>query len=343
MNSLRLTGCFLLVPAIALSLWSGPADAALGDVLHTIPCPGANPADLAWVDGVLYSVIFSPSEERGIYCLDPETGDVLGTVPYAGTMPQGLTYDGCNLWQVCLSGDRVYKMDPLTGAVRDSFAAPGGENGQPIGLGWDGESLWLDDSRDPEKIWQLDTLGTVQGQMPAPGNSPYGLAWACDYIWVSDNNVGGVAHIYKMDPQTGEIVDSFPCPDGGGSPNGITHDGEYLWIAVNTTDTIYKVDDGIGGAAVEDEPLAASSLQLLMARADAGNRTVIVGFALDEAGEVHAQLFDVLGRQSAEAIVHPRTPGRHEMHLAGPRTSGIYYVLLRTGRASQFCKVMVAH
>jgi streptogramin lyase len=343
MHSPQRLSLFAAIALAALALPAGPARAALGDVIHSIPCPGQNPADLAWVDGELYSVIFSPAEQRGIYRLDPQTGDVLGMVPYAGVMPQGLTYDGYNLWQVCLTGDCVYKMDPVTGEVRAVFPAPGGSEGQPIGLGWDGEWLWLADSHAPEKIWQIDTLGVAQGEIPAPGASPYGLAWAEGFIWVSDNNMSGVAYIYKLDPATGEILDSFPCPDGGGSPNGITHDGEYLWIAVNTTDTIYQVDDGIaGGAGVDPAPAAPAGLRLLSARTEPAGRGVAVRLALGRAGLVRAQLFDLEGRRTARSEIYALAPGACDLRLTGaPLASGAYYLLVTGGGERATGKVLV--
>lgn len=337
-----LTTAFALA---ALALSAAPAGAALGDVLHTIPTPGDSPADLAWVEGELYSVIFAPTEQKGIYRLDPLTGDVLGMVPYSGNSPQGLTYDGYNLWQVDLSGDCYYKKDPVTGSVRAVFGAPGGSDGQPIGLGWDGEWLWLADSRAPEKIWQIDTLGVTQGQIPAPGASPYGLAWAEGFIWVSDNNMGGTALIYKLDPATGQILDSFPCPDGGGSPNGITHDGENLWIAVNSTDTIYQVDDGITGpSAVERAPDSPAGLRLLSARAEPTGRDVCVQFVLGTAGRVHAQLLDVSGRVSAQTSAEVPAPGSGELRLEGAGIrSGVYYVLVTSRGERVAGKVVAVH
>ncbi len=328
-----------------LALSATPAGAALGDVLHTIPTPGESPADLAWVDGELYSVIFAPAEQKGIYRLDPLTGSVLGTVPYSGNSPQGLTYDGRNLWQVCITGDCFYKKHPVTGEVLAQYAAPGGAGGQPIGLGWDGEWLWLGDSAAPEKIWQIDTLGVSQGQIPAPGASPYGLAWAAGFIWVSNNNMAGGALIYKLDPQTGEVLDSFPCPDGGGSPNGITHDGENLWIAVNSTDTIYQVDDGItGSSAVPPAPDSPAGLRLLQARAEPAGRYVRVRFVLGTAGRVHAQLLDVAGRLSAQTSADAPAPGSGELRLEGAGIpSGIYYVLVTSGKERAAGKVVVVH
>ncbi|MBN2172244.1 MAG: hypothetical protein JW819_13065 [Candidatus Krumholzibacteriota bacterium] len=243
----------MLIAAMAVATMSlvsvTPARAELGDVLHTIPCAGANTGDLAWVEGTLYQVIFAPTEERNIYQLDPATGAVLAVIPYAGSSPQGLAYDGQYLWQSDVSGDAIFKMDPTTGAVIEQYPAPG-DDPQALGLGWDGASLWLADSRGPEKIWELDTLCNPIQYYDAPGTSPYGLAYGAGYIWVSDNNLAGGALIYQIDPADGAIVDSFVCPDAGGSPNGIAHDGEFLWIAVNTTDLIYQVDDGLGVTAV---------------------------------------------------------------------------------------------
>lgn len=255
---LRMPSSCLAVPilVVLVLLPASMARADLGDVLHTIPCAGANTGDIAWVEGTIYQVIFSPTEQRNIYKLDPATGTILAVIPYAGSSPQGLTYDGQHLWQSDVAGRMIYKLDPQTGQVLGQFPAPG-DTPQPLGLGWDGASLWLADSRSPEKIWELDRLGTVLGFFPAPGASPYGLAWGAGFIWVSDNNLSGGALIYKMNPADGSIVASFVCPENGGSPNGIAHDGENLWIAVNTTDRIYEVDDGIGPVEVETETWGA--------------------------------------------------------------------------------------
>jgi DNA-binding beta-propeller fold protein YncE len=239
----------LIVPLAAVV--SSPVLADLGQVIRSIPCAGPNTGDLAWVDGILYQVNFAPTELRLIYKIDPTTGAVLGSIPPAGSSPQGLAFDGESLWQSDVGGRIIYELDPATGLVLAQFPAPG-DTPQPLGLGWDGANLWLADSRAPEKIWELDRSGVPLGSFSAPGPSPYGLDWAGGFIWVSDNAVGGVGLIYKVDPDTGAILASFPCPGNGGSPNGIAHDGEHLWIAVNTNDLIYQVDDGLGPVAVED-------------------------------------------------------------------------------------------
>ncbi len=343
--------CFRVIPRIVLcffiltGLMSGPAVAELGDVLLSFPCAaGSSTSDLAWVDGVLYQEIYNPIEDRNIYRMDPETGDVLGVVPYAGESPHGLAYDGYNLWQGDYPNDVLYKLNPISGAVRDSFPAPGGAEGQHLGIGWDGEWLYIADTHGPEKIWKVDTLGVVHGQIPTPGDSPFGLAWGAGFIWVSNNMLGGApATIYKLDPETGEVLDSFPCPDGGGAPNGITHDGDNLWIAVNTNDMIYKVDDGITTSAVdESRSREVARLRMQSVRAVRGGRAVDLQLEVAASGEVQVQLFDVLGRAVAPAVVRNVDAGPSQLRLdtAGAPT-GLLFVCVRYGAIVESGRVLI--
>lgn len=314
------------VAALASAFSPTSAPAALGDVIHSVPCAGPNTSDLAWVNGQLYQVIFAPTELRGIYVLDPLSGSVLNTLPHAGTSPQGLTYDGHNLWQSDIAGDAVYKLDPQTAAVRGQFPAPGGTDGQPLGLGWDGENLWLADSRIPEKIWLIDSLGTALGQIPAPGASPYGLTWAVGFVWVSDNNMSGVAPIYQLDPGDGSVVNSFPCPGGGGAPNGITHDGEYLWIADNSTDTIYQVDDGIMSGAVGD-PAAPLAQRLWIETVCRVGSEISIRLSLKDAANVAARLFDLRGRAVIPVPLRPCAAGPQTVAIGTTGlASGVYFI-----------------
>jgi len=289
------------LPGLALLFLASPLQAELGDILQTIPCAGDNTADLAWVEGTLYQVIFAPSEQRNIYQLDPRDGEILAIIPYAGISPQGLAYDGRNLWQSDIGGRLIYKLDPVTGEIRGSFTAPGPSNCQPIGLGWDGHDLWNADSRDPERLWQVDTLGTVLDSIPAPGDSPYGLAWGAGYIWVSQNDLGDVGLICQIDPETGELENSFECPGGGTSPNGIAHDGVDLWIAVNTDDTIYRVDDGISGQPVPFPTHEERSVPLALetVRSDPSGGELVIQLSLAHAARVDLRVLDVLGRSAA--------------------------------------------
>jgi streptogramin lyase len=297
-------------------------------VLHNSPCAGDNTSDIAWVDGRIYQVIFSPVEQRGIYALDPLDGQVLATLPAAGASPQGLAYDGHNLWQGDLASDTIYKLDPQTGDIRGQFPAPGGTDGQPLGMGWDGQYLWIADSRGPETIWQVDTLGAVVHQIPAPGASPYGLTWGAGSVWVSDNSLSAGAPIYRLDPVTGEILASFSCPDNGGSPNGLAHDGAELWVAVNSTDLIYEVDDGLGGSAVPHAGLLAEQVTLNWARLTRSASRIELRFSLPDPGIVRITLADGTGRIAARRQ-GAWPAGEQDTHLdVQGLHSGFYFIRL---------------
>jgi len=105
----------------------------------------------------------------------------------------------------------------------------------PRGLAWDGEYLWhADDSTD--KIYKLNTSGTVISSFSSPGDNPQGLTWDGEYLW---HAVLSTDKIYKLNT-SGTVISSFSSP--GTSPRGLTWDGEYLWHADDSTDKIYKLN-----------------------------------------------------------------------------------------------------
>ncbi len=108
----------------------------------------------------------------------------------------------------------------------------------PYGLASDGTSLWNVD-RDVGKIFNLDFYGVVQGFISAPGDSSEGLTFDGEYLWVSD---WVDQMIYKIDPASGEVLDSFTSP--GPFPKGLAYDGTYLWNAdaASNTELIYQLD-----------------------------------------------------------------------------------------------------
>ena len=77
----------------------------------------------------------------------------------------------------------------------------------------------------------------IIGSFPSPDGTPRDLAYDGTYLWhVSDSG-----NIYKMNPATGWVVETYSAP-GGDVPVGLTFDGTYLWHSDFGTDTIYKID-----------------------------------------------------------------------------------------------------
>ncbi|MFX1518857.1 MAG: YncE family protein [Promethearchaeota archaeon] len=63
------------------------------------------------------------------------------------------------------------------------------------------------------------------------------MTWDGQYLWNADSVA---EEIYKIDPSTGEVVDSFNSP--GEEPAGLTWNGQYLWNIDVVDDEIYKLE-----------------------------------------------------------------------------------------------------
>ena len=85
--------------------------------------------------------------------------------------------------------------------------------------------------------YTFDTLYSF----PAPGTFPLGLAWDGQYFWNLDNDS---LMIYKL-TTTGDVVSSFPIPDGAGG-GGLEWDGNYLWLADESAAILFKIDTTTG-------------------------------------------------------------------------------------------------
>lgn len=126
-----------------------------------------------------------------------------------------------------------------TGQVVFQFNAP---NTQVDGLTWDGTNLWL--SCDAlSRIWKIDTLGSVLDFIPSPGPLPTGLTWDGQYLWCADCYT---FFIYKLDPATGSIIDSIPCPGTGNSCEGLAWMNDTLWNTNFVNNFIWELDPATG-------------------------------------------------------------------------------------------------
>ena len=76
-------------------------------------------------------------------------------------------------------------------------------------------------------ISTLDT-GDVVHTIPAPGTHCQGLTWDGEHLWVTDNTT---KMIYKISPEDGEVISSFPFPISIKFSEGLAWDGTNLWGA----------------------------------------------------------------------------------------------------------------
>src|SRR5271155_4600121 len=128
----------------------------------------------------------------------------------------GTAFDGQHLFQ--LAGDRIQKIDPKTGRVLATIPAPGGGSG----LAWAEGTLWVGQYRD-RKIHQIDpetgaTLRTIESNRFVTG-----VTWVEGELWHGVWE-GDESELRRLDPRTGEVLESLEMPPGAGV-SGLESDG----------------------------------------------------------------------------------------------------------------------
>lgn len=88
----------------------------------------------------------------------------------------------------------------------------------------------------------------VSSSFPSPGSHLCGLAWDGAHLWHSD---GTTHRIYKMDPNSGKVLDEIPCEN---VRTCLGFDGEHLWQIAGTPKRI-RVMDPSDGTVVREIPL----------------------------------------------------------------------------------------
>jgi glutamine cyclotransferase len=137
---------------------------------------------------------------------DPESGEPMRSIDVAGHA--GTAFDGRHLFQ--LAEDRIQKIDPETGRVLATIPAPG--RGGDSGLAWAEGTLWVGQYRD-RKIHQIDPetgaiLRTIESNRFVTG-----VTWVDGELWHATWE-GGESELRRVDPRTGELLDSLEMPSG---------------------------------------------------------------------------------------------------------------------------------
>ncbi|MDB5365750.1 MAG: glutamine cyclotransferase, partial [Rhodospirillales bacterium] len=139
--------------------------------------------------------------------LDPADGKVLRSIDAAAHA--GTAFDGRHLFQIAES--QIQKIDPDTGKVLASIPSPGGGGS---GLAWAEGTLWVGQYRD-RKIHQVDPetgaiLRTIESNRFVTG-----VTWVDGELWHGTWE-GDESELRRLDPRTGEVLESLEMPDGVG-------------------------------------------------------------------------------------------------------------------------------
>ncbi len=148
-----------------------------------------------------------------------------------------LAWDGEYLWVAGTDEGRIYKLD-FNGYILFSFICL--EIG-PAGLTWDGTNIWV--STISDKLMQYDTEGKLLRQFPAPGDEANGLAWANGNLYCVSKilNENLSTFIYRIDPGSGVITDSFEITDYG-RYEGLAFNGIDLLVVESLSKELFRVD-----------------------------------------------------------------------------------------------------
>jgi glutamine cyclotransferase len=184
------------------------------EILHEYgPFPGADR-----VNGVTYDgkqVWFASGEKLNAF--DPASGELLRSIDvpaHAGT-----AFDGQHLYQI--SEGRIQKIDPQTGRVLSSIPTPGGSGHS--GLAWAEGTLWVAHYEE-RKIHQIDPhtgalLRTIESTRHVTG-----VTWVDGELWHGTWEDDDDSDVRRIDPATGEALESLQMPAGAGV-SGLESDG----------------------------------------------------------------------------------------------------------------------
>lgn len=147
--------------------------------------------------------------------LDPASGQTLRAIDI--TADAGTAFDGEYLFQI--AADRIQKIDPKTGRVLHTIPAPGPSDS---GLTWAEGTLWVGEYRD-RKIHQIDPdTGTILRTIES-NRFVTGVTWVEGALWHGTWE-GDESELRRVDPATGEVLESLEMPPGVGV-SGLESDG----------------------------------------------------------------------------------------------------------------------
>jgi DNA-binding beta-propeller fold protein YncE len=120
----------------------------------------------------------------------------------------------------------------------------------PNGLQWTNKGLYVLD-QELDDIYVLDEKGNIDSKIQTITENGSGITVGGGFIWTASNGETQARSfrktdthknlIYKLDIDSGEYVDSFPTPDGGGV-HGLEWDNGLIWVTAFNPKAIYKMN-----------------------------------------------------------------------------------------------------
>jgi glutamine cyclotransferase len=147
--------------------------------------------------------------------LDPAGGTTERVIDVAADA--GTAFDGTHLFQI--AGDRIRKIDPESGRVLAAIPTPGEGCS---GLAWAEGMLWVGQYRE-RKIHQLDPETGAVLRTLETNRFVTGVTWVDGELWHGTWE-DDASELRRVDPATGEVLESLEMPAGTGV-SGLESDG----------------------------------------------------------------------------------------------------------------------
>jgi glutamine cyclotransferase len=150
-----------------------------------------------------------------LHALDPAIGKPVRSIDVAAHA--GTAFDGRHLFQI--AEDCIQKIDPKNGHVLTKIPLPGGGSS---GLAWAEGTLWVGRNRD-RKILQIDPQTGAVLRTIESNRFVTGVTWIDGELWHGTWE-GDESDVRRIDPRTGEVLESLELPAGTGV-SGLESDG----------------------------------------------------------------------------------------------------------------------
>ena len=222
--------------------------------LQSINHPARTGRGIAWDGKYLWTI---GEYERLIYQIDPITGSVFKYYPVQWGMayPQSIAYDGNYLWITAADG-KIRKINPKTGALMDQL--PGSYTS---GITWDGSYLRVANN-NTYTIDKIDSSnGNLINSIPYPQDAYIiiDIAWDGDNLWYIDRGTYSGNKLYKINPDTGEVLAKISSGSNVSKFVGVTCDDTSLWVIQFNPRTLVKVDVNIGSIVRLPNPVTKTN------------------------------------------------------------------------------------
>ncbi len=202
----------------------------------------------------------------------------------------------------------------------------------PNGLQWFGDELFVMDQLSDD-VLVLDESGNLLRTINTPTENGSGISVGGGFLWTASNGQSAsrparstdthLGYVYKLDIDTGEPIDRYRTPDGGGI-HGIEWDDGLIWVTAFQPKALHLCDPSDDFRVVKTFPVSLERLHGLARDGDGiwcahTTDNVIVKYNIETGAET-----DQITMGQADAFVHGMSMRNGELWYADANFAGTH-------------------